>query len=330
MRKSRANEMSMEITVGAFVFMVLLALGVFTIILSTENIFRQSYELTVRFEDVMGLRSGDGVLVRGVSVGKVKALRLERDGVYVDLLLNEPVELKEDYRIETVPSSVLGGRNLQIHEGTLDAPALEAGILAQGEQPIDFIDETSRTIQAVREALEEGGVLENLRVTMEQFRQITTGLSEGQGTLGRLLANDEVYLKLETIADNLGTVSSALAEGQGTIGKLLSDEKVYNDLTAVSGNLREISDRLAKGEGTIGKLLMEDDQLYNNLVETSSSLRNVAAAIENSEGTLGKLTMDDEIYNEVSLLIYEIRATIDDLRETSPITTFSSVFFGAF
>ena len=39
---------------------------------------------------------------------------------------------------------------------------------------------------------------------------------------------------------------------------------------------------------------------------------------------------DDELYEEAKLLLQEIRATVDDFRETTPITTFTSVFFGAF
>ncbi len=56
MKRSRMQQMSMEVTVGAFMFMVLLALGVFTIILSRENIFTRKYYVEVVFDDVMGLR----------------------------------------------------------------------------------------------------------------------------------------------------------------------------------------------------------------------------------------------------------------------------------
>ena len=48
------------------------------------------------------------------------------------------------------------------------------------------------------------------------------------------------------------------------------------------------------------------------------------------KGSLGKLLADDSLYNEVDSLLHEGRAAIDDIRETSPITTFSSIFFGIF
>ena len=83
MKKSRMQETSIEVTVGAFMFMILLALGFFTIVLSRENVFRKSYAMMVVFKDVRGLREGDNVFVRGVDVGKIKTLSVERDGVRV-------------------------------------------------------------------------------------------------------------------------------------------------------------------------------------------------------------------------------------------------------
>ena len=105
----------MEVTVGAFMFMILLALGFFTIVLSRQNIFRPSYRMDVVFENVKGLREGDNVFLRGVSVGKIKTLQIKSDGVHISVNLEQPVELHEDYAIEILPSSVLGGRYLNIY-----------------------------------------------------------------------------------------------------------------------------------------------------------------------------------------------------------------------
>ena len=42
------------------------------------------------------------------------------------------------------------------------------------------------------------------------------------------------------------------------------------------------------------------------------------------------MMQDDTMYNEVNDLVGEARAAIDDFRETAPIVTFTSIFFGAF
>ena len=92
----------------------------------------------------------------------------------------------------------------------------------------------------------------------------------------------------------------------------------------------EISGRLARGEGTMGRLLSEDDQLYENLSAAVASMRTVLGSVESGEGTLGRLISDDEVYEQLKNALVEVRAMIDDLRETSPFTTFGTLFFGAF
>ena len=121
-----------------------------------------------------------------------------------------------------------------------------------------------------------------------------------------------------------------LNHGEGTLGKLLSDDSVYKDVQTIAANLKELSQRLADGQGTLGKLLSKDDTLYKDLSQTAVSLKNITARLEKGEGLLGKLLTDDSLYTEAKQALGEVRAAIDDFRETAPITTFTSLVFGAF
>lgn len=330
MKRSHIAELSMEITVGAFMFMILLALAFFTIILSYENIFTTYHHIDVKFEHVRGLRQGDNVFIRGVMVGRVKSLTVEEDGVRVLASLETEPKLREGYRIEILASSVLGGNYLSIYEGPADAPPLPKDTPLRGSPPVDLMAEATATVKSIREALEEGEILSNLQNTMAGLSKVTEDLSEGRGTLGKLMVDESVYNNLVEITASLKDVSGALERGEGTIGKLMTDEAVYDDLRRITENLAGISDRLAAGEGMMGKMLSDDSTLYEDLSATASSLRSITEAIASGEGTIGKLAMDDEIYEEAKLLLHELRATIDDIRETAPITTFTSIFFGAF
>jgi phospholipid/cholesterol/gamma-HCH transport system substrate-binding protein len=166
-------------------------------------------------------------------------------------------------------------------------------------------------------------ILEELGAAVAGIREMTDQISAGQGTLGKLIKDDELY-------NNLRDVSDKLAKGEGTIGKLINDETVYTDLQATMTNLKDISGRLANGEGTLGKLLSEDDKLYQDLSASVANIRNISDKIGSGDGTLGKLVNDDAMYIEAQKLLGELRAAIDDMRETSPVTTFSTIFFGAF
>ncbi len=325
----------MEVTVGAFMFMVLLALGVFTIVLSRQSLFTTTYYMDIRFPEVLGVREGDNVYLRGVAVGKVRRIQALEDvrEVVVAVALNQKVTLREDYRVDILPSSVLGGRYVNIFEGTDQAPPRPPGAPVHGERPVDLVDQATRTVEMIRSALDEGGLLNDMRVAMANVNEVTTRLKQGQGTIGRLLADDAVYRDLEAVAANLKRVSDDLAGGRGTLGRLLADDgTVYEDVRAAAADLRTVSARLAEGKGLAGKLLSDsdDDTFYEDLRAVARSLRTLSARLERGEGTLGRLLSDPGLYEEANLLVREARATVDDLRETAPITTLTSVLFGAF
>jgi phospholipid/cholesterol/gamma-HCH transport system substrate-binding protein len=205
--------------------------------------------------------------------------------------------------VEVVASSMLGGKQLKIEEGPLSAMPLLHDALIRGTEPTDILEELGAAVAGIRE--------------------MTDQIAAGKGTIGKLIHDDELY-------NNLRDVSAKLAHGEGTIGKLLNEETVYDDLKTTMSNLQDVSGRLANGEGTLGKLLAKDDQLYQDISATMTNLRTITDKVGSGEGTLGKLVNDDQIYVEAQKLLKELRAAIDDMRETSPVTTFSTVLFGAF
>lgn len=363
MKKTRVQQMSLEITVGFFVLLVIAGLGWFTILLS-PTIGKATNEMEVEFGNVTGLLKGDKVYLQGVDIGRVKKMEIDRQRVIVTLTLKHQLKLHQGYQIAVEASSVLGGRYVGINEGDLSKPEIAAGEKIYGRQPIDFLGQASEAVRSVREALEDGGILRNIQQTLVDITnitadvragrgtlgkllkseeaydkliaietnllQITTKLNNGEGTIGRLLNDDSVYTNLAALSASLRDVSDKLAKGEGTLGKLINDDTVYTNLTAISADLRDVSDRLANGQGTLGKLLSTNDTLHAELYGAVSNINAVAANIAAGKGSLGKLVNNDELYNEVRSMIGEVRAAIDDLRETSPVATFSSVFLGAF
>ena len=323
------KQVFVESAVGLFCFAVIGALFMLTVVLSRDSLFRRSQPMDILFQDVMGLRVGDVVSARGVTVGKVDKILLQKDGVHVLALLSIPIELRADYKIEVMPTSVLGGHYLVISEGSQTAEPISTDILLRGTPTAGLMDAATATINEIRAAL-NGGILEDVKVSVSGIRKIATGLANGEGTLGRLLRDDDIYGDIQQIAGNMRQISDTIAKGEGTIGRLVNEDALYNDAQVVVANFRDISDRLAKGEGTLGHLLSSDDTAYQDLAATLANIRKMSDSVAKGEGTLGKLMSDEELYMEFKALLSEGRAAVDDIRETSPITTFTSVFFGAF
>lgn len=258
-----ARELTMEVIVGVFMVMILLGLTYFTFILSGEMWGKKHYQMEIVFNDVMGLREKDSVVVRGMPIGQIENLSLQADGVHIMITVEKVLKMKADYKITVVATSILGGRYLQIYEGSDDLPVVENMKLFIGEEPYDLMADAAQLVNAAKEGFtDEDGIIANLRDATAQIKDTTT--------------------------------------------------------------------RLNAGEGVLGKLLSKDGALYDDLAESVKALKEITAKIERGEGMLGKLVNDEELYNEVKSVVNEARATLDDFRETSPVISFTSIFFGAF
>jgi phospholipid/cholesterol/gamma-HCH transport system substrate-binding protein len=86
---------------------------------------------------------------------------------------------------------------------------------------------------------------------------------------------------------DLGALAHNLREGQGTLGKLMSnDDTLYaqvqetlDNLAVASRNAQEITDGLRAGEGTLGKALV-DASLYEQSLDTLRTANRAAQSVE--------------------------------------------------
>jgi len=306
------REVTIEIMVGLFMFVVLIALGIFTIVLSQENLLKKTYPYEFVFSEIGGLREGDNVFLRGMNIGRVRQTDLQDSHVRVYVALDVPLNLRHGYKIDVVDASMLGGKNLKIYEGPADAPELGENMTVLGAKPIEIIEEMSRAL---------GGLQKTINA-----------VNAGEGTLGKLLKDEAVYNNLASISESFKQIMSRLESGEGSLGKMLvsDDGQLYNDGKALMANLRIISQNLADGKGTLGQLMSGEDTAFQDLEATLAAIRSISESISEGEGTLGRLVRDAKLYDETTLLVEDIRAAVDDLREASPITSFGSVLFGAF
>lgn len=308
MRKSSIDlEVSREMIVGAFAFAVLFGLFWFSIFISGDVLWGRKEKMSVYFGDAMGLKKGDRVVVRGMTIGEVKEMRLlgpeelremkrpEKKGfVEVICALQEPVFLKSDYYAKIIPTSILGGRHLEIYEGT-STVSLAKGELVVGEDPYDLIADASSIMKDLRSALEEGGAIADMKDMLQHGKSVARKIDEGEGSLGKLVNDEDLYNELVAAVVDVKEITRQIKSGKGTVSKLIYDDTIYVDLQASLANLKDVSERLKDGEGLLGRLLAEDDPLYE----------------------------------DTKLLMQDVRAAVDDFRETAPILTFTSVFFGA-
>lgn len=286
-------------------------LAFYTLFLTDFDPFGKSTLLTVQFPEARGLREGDAVLVAGMRVGRVGTLEFFPDRprdqrILVTLKLERDVPLREDYIVVIEDATLLGGRNVAIEPGSVDLPAISPapGEPLRGEldkNPLEALSSVGAVIEENRAAI---------RNVVDNLEEVTRLAREGQGVLGRLLADDELgenaanFLRdMELVAADVRAATSALSDGKGVLGRLFYDEGLGEDLAQAILNLEDVTSSLNQGEGTLGRLL-RDEEMSDNLASTIASAREIADKINRGEGTFGSLVNDATIADDLGRVLH--------------------------
>lgn len=368
MSDRKNSEFFSEVIVGVFMVAVLALLVYFTIIISGTELFtgKSKVPVTVLFSDVGGLKMRDSVVLRGMTVGSVSEMRLGDGKVRMTMMIQKDVVFKKGYRLSVCTGSLLGGNYLLIEEGS--GEPLPADAVLEGEPPNNWMRDLGTIVAKLKEATEGDrvkNIVANLEEATDSIKVLTARVADGKGMLGKLFSEDNtLYNDLSNTVANLKSVTAKIDAGENSLGRLINDDGgVYTDLHTTVANLKSISVRLEKGEGTMGKLLSSDDSIYRDLQETMERIKNVvvrldkgegslgklmkddnkvyneldalignlnlaSARLAKGEGTLGKLSADDQLYNDVHGLIKDVRQTVDNFRDTTPISAFASLIMG--
>ena len=347
MGRRRKGDAFSEVVTGVFMLAVLSLLVYFTIVISGVDIFlgREYVRVTIAFDGVGGLKDHDNVMYRGTKVGTVDHVRLTETNLVAVVDVDKGVVLRTGYRAYVQSMSLLGGNHLVLEEGFGEPIELAHAPMLHGETPTDWmrdVAQIARNLSSATSGEELRTIVTNLAVVSEKVRLVSERLEAGEGILGRLMSKDDGGLyedlrgtmsnardassDLKTTLANASVVSDRLVKGEGPLGKLLSpDETALEDLKDAIASFRRTCDSLNMGED-LKTGVTNAVAGANRLVD---SLNVVADRLKSGEGTLGRLATAETLYKEVEGLVRDARQVLDNFRDTTPITTFSSLATGA-
>jgi phospholipid/cholesterol/gamma-HCH transport system substrate-binding protein len=312
--------MSREVRVGLFLVVAFLILIALFELVGKETIFARTVEYRTSFKSIPGLKLGDPVRLAGVDVGSVRDIRVVGARVEVAMRVKPGTPVKTDSIATIKLTSLLGTNFVDLTFGSPVAQVAPDGSLLQSSEPPDLntllarLNDAAGDIQTLARQVNEGlgKSIEPISSAFQSMDKIAKKIEKGEGTLGRLIADDSLYREIRGMAANLNQVSDQIARGQGTLGKLLADDALYKDMRGLTADLRGTTGSLGRvmkdiesGKGSLGKLV-KDDSLYNeargtlsDMREALTGLRTVSKRIGEGKGTLGKLVNDESLYDDM-------------------------------
>jgi phospholipid/cholesterol/gamma-HCH transport system substrate-binding protein len=311
---------SREVRVGLFLVVAFLILIALFEVLGKDTIFARMVEYKTSFKSIPSLKLGDPVRLAGVDVGSVRDIRVIGARVEVTVRVKPGTPVKTDSIATIKLTSLLGTNFVDLTFGSPVAQLAPPGSVLQSAEPPDLntmlarLNDAAGDVQILAKQLNEGlgKSFEPITSAFQSMEKIAKQIEKGQGTLGKLIANDDLYREIQGIATNMNKLSQQLARGEGTLGKLVNDDALYKDLRSLTADLKVASQGLARmskdieaGKGTLGKLV-KDDALYEEAKTTLTQAREALGGIQlmskritEGKGTLGRLLNDDSLFTDM-------------------------------
>ncbi len=137
-----------------------------------------------------------------------------------------------------------------------------------------IIDNLQELAQTLNETVKRNQ--ENINRTLDNFSFFSKDLREISGTnkeaLREIVANfREASGQLRETIIAFNQITEKINCGEGTIGKLIHDEETVETMNQTLVALRDIAEKIDRGEGTIGRLV-KDEETVDNLNTTLSSI----------------------------------------------------------
>jgi phospholipid/cholesterol/gamma-HCH transport system substrate-binding protein len=345
------KKMGTETKVGIFVLLGIIVLAFMTVTVGKFHLGKEAgYRIYALFDSAAGLDRNSPVRIAGVHVGTVERVFLEGGKAKVTLRIPPDVKLFEDAKAYLMSEGLLGERYIEISPGSEEKPRLrDEGVIPQGAPPVT-LDQVLSRLSGIGEDMKGvlaplgqilqgidpekvGHVVSNFetfsrdlpplvadaRDTLNNFKNISGKLERGEGTLGKLISDEEAYRDIKKTLVAIRDVAEKVQRGEGTLGKLISDEEAYQDLKKTLVALRGIAEKVQKGEGTLGKLI-SDDGAYQDAKATLANLRHLSEKLERGEGVLGRLITDEQLGREVEKTVKRVQEAAEGVREQNPVT----------
>jgi len=334
-----------DLRVGVFVAVGLVLLAVTIIFVTGAGALGPKYKLFTYLPQVEGVDPGAPVRLQGVDIGYVKTIHVDPNppdkfhSIQLTMIISSKFApyVRTDSLASLKTEGLLGNCFINITRGFSGEPLPDNGSVNSTVEPsMDQMMDTasammvnlgglSKDVTAIVEQVKNGqGTLGKLVTDEELYNHLNATAAgaqglvadarNGRGTLGKLVSSDELYNRVNTTVGDADAVIGAVRQGNGTIGKLVNDPAMYQNAQRLIQNGNAVVSDIQQGKGTLGKMA-KDDAVYNNLRDASANVRDATAKLNEGKGTAGKFFTDPDLYDNMNGVAVDARRLLKDFHD---------------
>ncbi len=273
-------------------------LGVLIYLLSGGTWLKAKTFLSTYLPDSTGVSLDTPVLLNGVHIGKVDALRLTKSKdpnrvIEVRLKVEEEFlrHIPEDSLTGVDSGTMLGDKYIDITMGRSPRPVRPDGELH------------FRPPSALVKSID----LEQFEKQLRAIDQIISDIQDGKGSLGVFVKGDQLY---HSVLDGVTHIDKSLRASVSThtrLGQFLYSAEGYEELRAPA---RQLDDRLAQFEASP---YMRNTSQYDQIRDQIQQLRRTLADLNAGKGSGGQLLRSDAAYLEWNKRVTALIESVDAL-----------------
>jgi phospholipid/cholesterol/gamma-HCH transport system substrate-binding protein len=256
--------------------------------LKGTDFFSPTNKYYVIYDNVDGLNKSNPVIINGLAVGRVSAIRLmqnKENSILVQLDIDEGIVLGESTKASLSNTDFLGSKGIILTIGDISKP-IEAGdtLVAVRDKGIGELLESAEP------------VANNLNTTITRVNEILIGLKGSGEKINNTIG------ELETMI--IG-VNGMIAENQRSIAEIVASTAVL--VNNVNDKVEQLNPLLQKSNGVLDSLNGLDLQATLANVDTVLfTLNETLQAFQENDGTLGKLMTEDSLYNNINKVLVDL------------------------
>jgi phospholipid/cholesterol/gamma-HCH transport system substrate-binding protein len=321
-------ERTRKLIVGIFVGGCLVLFGVGMFLIGNSNqLFTKSFNVFADFSKITGIQNGGKVRVAGMDAGTVTRVEVPsrpqaKFRVHFRVMEKLHPIVRQDSIVTIQTDGLLGSKYLQIEAGSADAPLARNDSLIQSKEPFDWGDLMSEMNGVVKQVNEiVAGVKDQLISTLSQIEdtaktanlliegatpdvkgilasadkiganlgEIIDGIQAGQGTVGALFKDKELYSSVKGSVDNTGKAVENLRDTTASAKKIINTvqesdivpevERTVKNLQQITLQVKDAVDKFqsASGEGGVGenlqRVLVDAHEMMSNLSDDTEALK---------------------------------------------------------
>ena len=298
------------VVVGLFVILgILFFIGGILMVGNLHETFKTKMEVNSLFDDVGGLQKGNNVWFSGVKIGIVSDMNFHGTSqVEVTIKIDVKAQryIRKDSKVKISSDGLIGNKILVIYGGTLSSRQVEEG---------DYLGvEKTFTSEDMINTLQENN--KNILAITNDFKVISKQLANGEGTIGKLLTNDEIYThinaataslqlasaKADQLTGSLVTFSANLNKKGTLANELTTDTLVFKSVKASVFQLQQMADTASAFVTDLKKAAGNPNSSIGVLLRDEESGARLKETIKNLESSSKKLDEDLEAVQHNFLL----------------------------